>query len=151
MKRTESRSISIRCCDVGFHSILLGKDDTAHARGYTRQFPPCSVKPFRREMSNCILLFITFYLGRKGLNMLPKLLFLSAFLWFPFMSQEKCQLFKIQAKADMLFSQFHFVFDLRAAGSSGFSSCKNILGPFDTYFERRSFISLGRQKKLYLV
>ena len=27
------------------------------------------------------------------------------------------------------------------------SSCKNILGPFDTFFERRSFISLGQTKE----
>ena len=55
-----STLISIKCCDVGFHSILLGKDKTAHARGYTRQSSACSVAHFRCEMSNYIL-FIQLY------------------------------------------------------------------------------------------
>ena len=57
-----STLISIKCsCDVGFHSILLGlKDETAHARGYTRQSSACSVAHFRCEISNYIL-FIQLY------------------------------------------------------------------------------------------
>ena len=55
-----STLISIKCsCDVGFHSILLGKDERAHARGYTRQSSACCVAHFRSEMSNYIL-FIVF-------------------------------------------------------------------------------------------